>query len=131
MHKNKKLKLNKSTIKHMLNFFGFKGAGVRSIVAVLILGISLGVAYEEMVGVGTWHNFHADTDKINLCFTPPSGCGDLIAREVARAQHSIYVKAYVLTSKPIIYQLKSAPDRGVEVNVILDGGNLSNNQNIH
>ena len=45
MQKNKRLKLNKSTIEHMLKFFGFSGTPVRSIVVVLGLGISLGVAY--------------------------------------------------------------------------------------
>lgn len=115
----------------MLKFFGFSGAPVRSIVALLALGISLGMAYEEMVGVGTWHKFHSETDKVNVCFTPPSGCGSLIAQQIAQAQHSIYVQAYGFTSKPIIYQLKAAKIRGLDVNVILDGGHLSNNKSIY
>ena len=53
MPKNKHLKLNKSTIGHMLKFFGFSGAPVRSIIVVLAFGISLGVAYEELVSTGT------------------------------------------------------------------------------
>lgn len=131
MQKNKRLKLNKSTIEHMLKFFGFSGTPVRSIIVVLMLGISFGIAYEEMVGVGTWHNFHSDTDKVNVCFTPPSGCGSLIAQEVSKAKKSIYVQAYGFTFGPIIYQLKAAHSRGVKVHVILDGGHLSNNKQIY
>jgi hypothetical protein len=52
MQKKSKSKLNKSNISHMLKFFGFSKAPIRSIVVVLALGFSLGVAYEEMVGVG-------------------------------------------------------------------------------
>jgi len=79
-----KHKLKASTINHMLKFFGFSSAPLRSIVAVLLLGISMGVAYEEMIGIGTWHSYHPETDKVNICFTPPSGCGSLIAQEISR-----------------------------------------------
>jgi len=122
-----KIKLKTTTLNHMLKFFGFSGAPMRSIIAVLLLGISLGVGYEEMVGIGTWHNFHPPTDKLNVCFTPPSGCSDLVAQEIASARTSIYVQAYGLTSSGIIYQLKLAKRRGVMVSVLLDGGNLSDN----
>ena len=54
----------KSQIKHSLNFFTFSKNPIRSILVVLTLGISLGIAYEEMVGIGTWHKFQAETDKI-------------------------------------------------------------------
>lgn len=126
-----KIKIKKSDINHALKFFGFSGKPVRSIIAVLLFGISIGVVYEEMVGVGTWHRFHPDTDKLNICFTPPSGCGSLIAQEISKAAKSIYVQAYGLTSNSIIYQLKAARSRGVEVFVLLDGGNLSNNESVY
>ncbi len=128
--KKKKIKLGKSEVNRMLKFFGFSNKPVRSIVAVLFLGISLGVMYEEMVGIGTWHRFHPDTDKLNLCFTPPSGCESLIAQEISKANRSIYMQAYGLTSSVIIYQLKAARNRGVKVSVLLDGGNLSNNDSV-
>jgi phospholipase D len=127
----KKSKIKKSTIYKLLKLFGYSKAPMRSIATTLILGISLGVAYEEMVGVGTWHSFHPSMDKVNVCFTPPSGCGGLIAQEISQAEHSIYVQAYGLTSKSIIYQLKAAQNRGVAVNVILDNGNLSNNKDVY
>ena len=124
----KKFKIKQSNINHMAKFFGFSKKPVRSIIATLFLGVSLGVAYEEMFGIGTWHSFHPETDKFNVCFTPPSGCGSLIAQEIAQAKSSIYVQAYGLTSSAIIHQLKAARARGVKVNILLDGGNLSNNQ---
>ena len=73
-----------------------------------MVGVGAGTAYEEMFGIGTWHSYHQNTDKVNICFTPPSGCGSLIAKEIAEAKSSIYMQAYGLTSKPIIYQLKQA-----------------------
>ena len=131
MPKNRGLKLNKSTLTYIFKSFGFKSASAKAIVAIFVLGISLGIAYEEMVGVCTWHNFHADTDKINVCFTPPSGCGSLIAQEISKAKKTIFVQAYGFTSKPIIYQLKEAKNRGVKVSIILDGGHLSKNKLIY
>lgn len=126
-----KLKIKRSDINHMARFFGFSQKPVRSIVALLCLGISIGVAYEEMVGIGTWHKFHPDMDKLNICFTPPSGCESLVAQEISKANKNIYVQAYGLTSAPIIYQLKAAYDRGVQVAVLLDGGGLSNNEPVY
>lgn len=120
----------KSHIKHSLHFFSFSKKPIRSILAIFTLGVSLGVGYEEMVGIGTWHKFPADTDKVNVCFTPPSGCGSLIAQAIARAKESIFVQAYGLTSDMIIHQLKSAHARGVKVRILLDGGNLSDNMDI-
>jgi phospholipase D len=126
-----KLRIKKSTIYQLLKLFGYSKAPIRSIVTTLVLGISLGVAYEEMFGIGTWHSYHPDTEKLNVCFTPPSGCGGLIAQEISKANTSIYVQAYGLTSNAIINQLKSAHTRGVKVHVLLDGGNLSNNDSIY
>lgn len=120
----------KSQIKHSLNFFTFSKNPIRSILAILALGVSLGIGYEEMVGIGTWHKFQSDTDKINVCFTPPSGCGSLIAQQITKARESIFVQAYGLTSDMIIHQLKTAHKRGVKVKILLDGGNLSDNKEI-
>jgi phospholipase D len=55
------------------------------------------VAYEEMLGIGTWHSFHPKTERLNVCFTPPPGCGSLIAQEISKANESIFVQAYGLT----------------------------------
>lgn len=120
----------KSHIKHSLNFFTFSKKPIRSIIAIFSLGVAVGVGYEETVGIGTWHKFQAETDKINVCFTPPSGCGSLIAQQIAGAKKSIFVQAYGLTSSMIIYQLKAAHQRGVKVAVLLDAGNLSDNKDV-
>jgi phospholipase D len=91
---------------------------------LFILGITIGVGYEELVGIGTWHKARLNTDRINVCFTPPSGCGSLIAQQIVDAKHSIYMQAYSLTSQPIIYQLIAAHKRGVKVQILLDRSNL-------
>lgn len=126
-----KVKINKSHTRHALKFFSFSSTPIRSITAVLFLGITIGVAYEEMVGIGTWHQFHTKTEQLNVCFTPPSGCGALIAQEITKAQSSIFIQAYGLTSNPIIYQIKAAQNRGVKVKILLDNSNLSDNQAVY
>jgi phospholipase D len=90
----------------------------------IMLGISIGVGYEELFGIGTWHSIRTNTDKVNVCFTPPSGCGSLIAQQIADAKDSIYMQAYSLTSTPIIHQLVEAHKRGVRVQILLDRSNL-------
>jgi len=113
--KMKKPKLKASDINHIAKIFSFSKAPVKSIIALFLIGFGAGVAWEETVGIGTWHSYHPKLDKVNICFTPPAGCASLIATEIAKAKSSIHVQAYGFTSKPIIYQLKNAKSRGVEV----------------
>lgn len=127
----KKTTIKRKDINHILKLFSFSKTSIRSLVTFLLLGFSLGITYQEMVGIGTWHSFHPSTDKLNVCFTPPSGCESLIAQEITKANNSIFVQAYGLTSNAIIHQLIAAKKRGVKVLVLLDGGNLSDNQPIY
>lgn len=36
--------------------------------------------------------------NVELCFTPPSGCSEVIEREISKAISNIYVQAYGMTS---------------------------------
>ncbi len=110
----------KKTIRQASKLGGFNS----SFIAILIFGFGLGVAFEEFNGIGTWHNFNTDTDKVNVCFTPPAGCGNLIAREIFRAESSLYVQAYSFTSETILTALVRAKQRGLKVEVLLDSSNL-------
>ena len=96
----------------------------------IIFGISVGFGYEEFYGIGTWHSFETPTESMSVCFTPPSGCGSLIAREIIGAQKSIYLQAYSLTSYAIINQLIAASKRGVRVRAILDNTNYSETKSV-
>lgn len=96
----------------------------------IMLGVSFGVGYEEFYGIGTWHSSDIPTKAMNICFTPPSGCGSLIAREIQKAQKTIYVHAYSLTSFAIINQLKDASRRGVKVRAIVDSSNFSETKTV-
>ncbi len=96
----------------------------------MIFGISIGFGYEEFYGIGTWYSFETPTESMSVCFTPPSGCGSLIAREVIMAQKNIYVQAYGLTSYSIKGQLIAASRRGVKVRAILDGSNFSGSKSV-
>ena len=60
-----------------------------------------------------------------VCFTPPSGCGALIAMEISKSADSIYVQAYGFTSSQIAEELVRAHNRGVKVRVLLDKSNIS------
>ena len=64
------------------------------------------------------------TGEINTCFTPPSGCGLVIANLISKAQESIYVQAYSFTSGEITHALINAHKRGVKVKILLDRSNI-------
>lgn len=64
------------------------------------------------------------TSEVNTCFTPPAGCGTVIANLISKAQDSIYVQAYGFTSGEIAKALINAHERGVKVRVLLDKSNI-------
>jgi len=118
------MKISKRTAKQAMRSAGKLGGINPAVIGILIFGFSLGVAFEEINGIGTWHSYHPETKQINICFTPPAGCGNLIALEISKAEHSIYMQAYGITSKPIIRELIRAKQRGVRVAALLDSSNL-------
>jgi phospholipase D len=63
-------------------------------------------------------------DEVSTCFTPPAGCGTVIASQISKAQDSIYVQAYGFTSGEISKALINAHTRGVKVRVLLDKSNI-------
>ena len=62
--------------------------------------------------------------EVATCFTPPSGCGTVIANLISKAEKSIYVQAYGFTSGEIAKALINASNRGVKVRVLLDKSNI-------
>ena len=96
------------------------------IIISFLLGIGSGITlYKEIEQNNvSWRSFHTETDTLNVCFTPPSGCGSLIANEIARAKESIYIQAFGLTSQQIVDQLILAKNKGVKIRVLLDRSNL-------
>ena len=91
-------------------------------VYAFILGVLVGVGYIDY-DKRTWYT-RSTVGKISLCFTPPSGCGELIAREISHARESLFLQAYSFTSIKIIEQIIEAKYRGVKINVLLDRSNL-------
>ena len=53
-------------------------------------------------------------------FSPHGGCTDAIIRELNKTKSTILVQAYSFTSAPIAKALLDAHKRGVEVELILD-----------
>lgn len=94
---------------------------------MLLIGFLFGNYFEQdsRYSFNTSQTAIDNENQIELCFTPPSGCGTLIAQEIARAKDSVYVQAYGLTSGIIVNQLIQAKNRGVKVQVLLDKSNVS------
>ena len=63
-------------------------------------------------------------NEVSTCFTPPAGCGTVIATQISKAQDSIYVQAYGFTSGEIAKALINSHNRGVKVRVLLDKSNI-------
>ena len=113
----------KPLIKARINSKGIKGS-----IAGILFGISFGIGYVEYYGVGLWRSVDTPTENFSVCFTPPRGCGSLIAQRIAEAKSSVYVQAYTLSSAGIINQLIAAKARGVDVRAVLDSTNFSENK---
>lgn len=107
------------------------------ILSSLFVGLTLGYAFATNSYLGINIEFlsrsnSASTNKkpslltenINLCFTPPAGCTEVIVNAVSAAKKSIYVQAYGMTSPPIVEALIQAHKRGVLVQILLDKSNL-------
>ncbi|MFO0940624.1 MAG: phospholipase D-like domain-containing protein [Pirellulales bacterium] len=62
---------------------------------------------------------------IRAYFSPNGGCTDAIVRELQQAQRQIFIQAYSFTSEPIAMAVVSAQRRGVQVVVILDKSQMS------
>lgn len=115
-------------ISNLKQVSGFSSKPFKAIIALFISGFLGGVAFEEFVGIGTWHSYAPPTEKVNICFTPPSGCGALIVQQISRAEKSIYVQAFNFYSEPVANALIKAKKRGVDVRVILDKTNNENSR---
>jgi len=96
----------------------------------IIIGLLLGIGYSELYDINRWSRFKTDSENIQICFTPPSGCTEFIAKQIEQSQESIYLQAYGLTSKVIIDELIEASRRGVKVKAILDRSNFSEKKSV-
>ena len=102
----------------------------------LLVGIFIGYAGNNRDVLGFLENYFKPqairevtpvligNSEIGTCFTPPSGCGAVIANQISKAQESIHVQAYGFTSGEIAKALINAHHRGVKVKVLLDKSNI-------
>jgi len=88
--------------------------------SIFSLGVSVGFFWEEFVGIGIWQSHDILTKSYNVCFTPPSGCARLLAKEIYKAERSIYVQAFDFTSDIIANSLIDAQNRGIKVEILVD-----------
>ena len=108
-----------------------------NIIAIsLLIGIFIGYVGNNRVVLGFLDDYFKPqvtrevnpvligSGKVATCFTPPSGCGTVIANLISKAEESIYVQAYGFTSGEIAKALINASNRGVKVRVLLDKSNI-------
>lgn len=62
----------------------------------------------------------ANAATMQVCFTPGADCQGMIAKEIVKAHHSVYVQAYHLTNKAIINALYKARKNGAIVTIVVD-----------
>jgi phosphatidylserine/phosphatidylglycerophosphate/cardiolipin synthase-like enzyme len=63
--------------------------------------------------------------SIEVFFSPKGGCTEAVVREINAARHEVLVQAYSFSSKPIAEALVAAKTRGVQVTILLDKSNES------
>jgi phospholipase D len=110
----KKFSLNKST---------FNKISSLPHLVIFCVGFLAGFEYYEF-DKGQWLSVEQVTKEINVCFTPPAGCGSLIAKEIHQAKESIYMQAFSFTSEVIAEELIKAHMRGVKVQILFDRGQI-------
>jgi len=74
-------------------------------------------------GIQQIHKCYPVTISQNIChvyFSPNGGCTEAVVNELDKAKSNILVQAYSFTSEPIAKALVDAHKRGVNVQVILD-----------
>ena len=79
----------------------------------------------EKTEINTQNIYQVNDAKINICFTPPSGCAARIVDALNLATTSIYMQAYGLTHPDIAKALIVAKRRGVNISILLDRSNMT------
>jgi phospholipase D len=117
--------MSKKPFKKNNNFNLFK-INIKIIISIITLSIGFGVFIGDSLGIKSWQSHNIQTDKINICFTPPSGCANLIANEIHNAHKTIHVQAFDFTSEIIANAIIKAKKRGVKIHMLLDRVNKNN-----
>jgi phospholipase D len=86
---------------------------------IFCTGFLAGYEYLEF-DKGRWLSIEQPTKEINVCFTPPAGCGALIASAIHQAKRSIHIQAFSFTSDLIASEVIAAHNRGVKVQILFD-----------
>lgn len=68
-------------------------------------------------------------DTITCCFTPGENCTQKIVNIISHAKKLLWIQAYQFTSQPISNAVIAAKQRGVDVRIILDKTQYTQNPN--
>ncbi len=85
--------------------------------SVIILLLFVGLAGCQSVGPV---RLQTQAPPWTVCFSPKGGCTELVVNTIGQAKSEILVQAYSFTSEPIAQALVEAHRRGVDIEVILD-----------
>ena len=116
--------MNNIILRILRNNFIRKNFKNKSLILAFLTGIFTGVTYIDFQKTN-WYSQKTQLQDLNFCFTPPSGCAEVIAKEILHAKKSIHLQAYGLTSIKIIQQLINAHNRGIVVKILVDKSNLT------
>jgi phospholipase D len=111
-------------LKILKNSFIKKNFKNKPLIYAFLFGVFSGISYIDF-NKKNWYSQKIDLEEVSLCFTPPSGCAELIAKEISQAKQDIYIQAYSFTSKKIITQIITAFHKNVKINILVDKSNLT------
>ena len=66
--------------------------------------------------------------EIKVYFSPNGGCTNAIIQEIKKAQRTIDILMYSLSSRPIANTLVDAKNRGVKIRILADKGQRNEKQ---
>ncbi len=104
----------------------------RTLVAILIAILVVGGAYIGQMAArgGTTTTVTASGQSgitsYSVCFSPAGNCAAVISALIAEANSSIHIEIYTFTNTALADALVAAKDRGVDVEVFMDGSEADN-----
>lgn len=126
MQKGKLPKLKKRAKQKYIKIF---------LILMLIIGLFIGKTYNSFIEK-EWFAVPENLENINIFFSKPEECKEIIAREIFRAEKSIYIQSKIIESTRIIEEIRRAQKRRVKIFLLLNHQNeaikgSTNNNNIH
>jgi phosphatidylserine/phosphatidylglycerophosphate/cardiolipin synthase-like enzyme len=99
-----------------------QGAAIGVLLLSIVVGVLCAIGNDRRKA--TARGVRVGSSSLSVKFSPKGGCADAIVAEIGKAKESVLVLAYSFTSRPIFAALLEAKRRGIDVKVVVDGGQL-------